>query len=649
MNSPAYPIARSQRAGFGLRLRVGAVGWAGPSFIALLLVTLVLYLWGLDRNGWANAYYSAAVEAGTKSWKAFLFGSLDASNFITVDKSPAFLWVMEVSSRMFGVNTWSIQAPQALEGVATVALTYATVRRWFGPGPALLAGAVVALTPVAALMFRYNNPDALLILLVTGGAYATLRAIESGRTGWIVLAAFLIGTGFLAKMLQAFLIVPVVGLVYLVAARPSLPRRLAQLVVAGVTLVVSSGWWVALVELWPSASRPYIGGSQTNSVLELIFGYNGLGRISGNENGSVVGGLATAAASRWGPTGWNRLFNADFGSQGSWLIPAASILLAAGLAYTLGAPRTDIRRAAIVLWGGWMLVTGAVFSFAQGIIHPYYTIALAPPIGALVGAGVWFLWQRRHRLPARLLMAAAVTATTVWAGVLLERSPDWHPELRFTILAGGLLSSALIVLLPLVRRRGLATAAVAGVVVALAAPAAYTLDTVTTAHSGAIPSAGPSAISSTGFGGPGGGGFQIRGTGGPAFGAGRVPTDGGGGGFLNASQVGSQLTALLQANASGYEWVAATIDANSAAGYELASGDAIMAIGGFNGTDPAPTLAQFEKLVSEGKIHYFIGGGRGAGMASGESATEISNWVSQHFAPTTVDGAIVYDLTQPAS
>src|SRR5438128_4484041 len=250
-------------------IRIPGVLGTRFAFAALMAVTFVLYVWGLDRNGWANAYYAAAVQAGTKSWKAFLFGSLDSSNFITVDKSPAFLWVMDISARIFGVNTWSIQVPQALEGAATVALTYVMVRRWFGPAAALIAGATVTLTPVAALMFRYNNPDALLVLLATGGAYATLRAVESGRTRWLVLAAFLIGTGFLAKMLQAFLIVPVVGLVYLVAARPSLPRRLAQLVVAGVTLVVSSGWWVALVELWPSASRPYIGGSQTNSVLEL--------------------------------------------------------------------------------------------------------------------------------------------------------------------------------------------------------------------------------------------------------------------------------------------------------------------------------------------------------------------------------------------
>src|SRR5207245_4021706 len=268
-------------------VRASSAVWTRLSFAALMAVTLVLYVWGLDRNGWANAYYAAAVQAGTKSWKASFFGSLDTSNFITVDKSPAFLWVMEISARIFGFNQWSVLVPQALEGVATVALVCVAVRRWCGPVAGTIAGAVVMLTPVAALMFRFNNPDALLVLLLTAAMYATQRATESGSTRWLMLAAALIGTGFLAKMLQAFVIVPVVILVYLLAGRPRLGQRIKQLVIAGITLVIASGWWVAIVELWPSASRPYIGGSQNNSVLNLIFGYNGFGRITGTEAGSV--------------------------------------------------------------------------------------------------------------------------------------------------------------------------------------------------------------------------------------------------------------------------------------------------------------------------------------------------------------------------
>src|SRR6266581_1757019 len=402
-------------------VRVSSAVWTRLSFAALMALTFVLYVWGLDRNGWANAYYAAAVQAGTKSWKAFFFGSLDASNFITVDKSPAFLWVMEISARLFGFNQWSVLVPQALEGVATVAIVYVAVRRWFGPAAGLIAGTVVALTPVAALMFRYNNPDALLVLLLTGAGYATLRATESGSTRWLVLAAALIGTGFLAKMLQAFVVVPVVVLVYLALGRPRLLPRIKQLVIAGFTLVLASGWWVAVVELWPSADRPYIGGSQNNSVLNLIFGYNGFGRITGNETGSVGGGNG------WGVTGWTRMFESDIGGQVAWLLPAALLLLGVGLWITRRAHRTDRTRAAFLLWGGWLLVTGLVFSFMKGIFHPYYTVALAPAIGALVGMGAATLWRYRQQIWARLVLAAAVALTGVWSFVLLQRSPDFYP------------------------------------------------------------------------------------------------------------------------------------------------------------------------------------------------------------------------------
>ena len=199
---------------------------------------------------------------------------------------------MGLSARLFGVNAWAILVPQALEGVATVGVLYLAVRRWFGPAAGLVAGAVVATTPVAALMFRFNNPDAALVLLLTLGAYAAVRAIESGATRWVVLTGVCVGLGFLAKMLQAFLVVPGFGLAFLVAAPGPLWLRVRRLVLAGVALAASAGWWVALVSLWPASSRPYIGGSQDNSLLNLIFGYNGFGRLTGNETGSVGGGGA---------------------------------------------------------------------------------------------------------------------------------------------------------------------------------------------------------------------------------------------------------------------------------------------------------------------------------------------------------------------
>src|SRR5438309_3573822 len=451
--------------------RVQDPAWVRPALVGLLGVTALLYRWNLAASGWANSYYSAAVLAGTKSWAAFFFGSLDASNFITVDKAPASLWVMEISARLFGFNAWSVLAPQALEGVATVAIIYLAVRRWFGPVAGVLAGGVVALTPVAGLMFRFNNPDALLVLLITAATYATLRAVENGRTRWLVLAGVLIGVGFLAKELQAFIVIPVLAGVYLFAGPPSIGRRIGQVLAAAVAVIVSSGWWIAAVELVPSASRPYIGGSQNNDLISLIFGYNGFGRLTGNESGSI-GGFG-ALGSRWGLTGWNRLFDSQFGGQISWLIPGAVILLGASLLLLRRHARTDIVRAAFLIWGGSLVLTGAVFSFAQGIIHPYYTVALAPAIGALVGMGSVYLWQRRSELVARLVLGGAVAATALWGYVLLDRSVTFVPALRIAVLVTGLVAAVLIVGVSKASRKTLLTIAAAGLMAVLAGPAAY--------------------------------------------------------------------------------------------------------------------------------------------------------------------------------
>ncbi len=668
VSTPTSPEATPARAEVRPR-------WERPALVALLVVTGALYLWGLGASGWANSYYSMAVQASTKSWKAFFFGSLDAGNSITVDKSPAALWVMDAFARVFGVNVWSILVPQALEGVAAVGLLYATVKRWFGAGAALIAGAVMALTPVAALMFRFNNPDALLVLLLVAGAYALTRALERGSTMWLVLAFSCIGFGFLAKMLQALIVVPVFALVYLFAGPPQLGRRIGQLAMGGVALLVSAGWWIAIVQLWPASSRPYIGGSQNNSLWNVIFGYNGFGRLTGNETGSVGGG-PQGAAGRWGPTGWTRMFNAEFGGQASWLLPAALLVLVAGLVFTWRMPRTDHTRSALLLWGGWLLVTGAAFSLGQGIIHPYYTVALAPAIGALVGIGATRLWNGRRHPAARATLAVSFAVTVWWSYALLGRTPAWHPALRSAVLVVGIGVTALLVVSSTPALRRVAGVLAAGaLLVALAGPAAYTLSTVNTAHSGALPVAGPSDASGTGgpgraggaprnFAGGGlrGGGFQF-GQGGPAFGNrvppfgnGAGPTGGAGGrgglgGLLNGSEPSSEITALLAQDANAYTWVAATTGANNAAGYQLATGDPVMAIGGFNGTDPSPTLAQFREYVAGGKIHYFIaGGGLGGGAFRGgprssSTTNEIAQWVASNFTARTVGGVTVYDLT----
>ena len=618
--------------------------WERPALGALLAATAVLYLWGLGASGWANGFYSAAVQAGSHSWKAFFFGSFDSSNFITVDKPPASLWVMDISARIFGVSSWSILVPEALMGVASVALLYATVRRRFSPAAGLIAGAVLATTPAAALMFRFNNPDALLTLLLVGAAYAMVRALERAGTKWLVVAGSLIGFAFLAKMLQAFLVVPGFAVVYLYAAPTTLARRIRQLLLAGVAMVVAFGWWVAAVALTPSSARPYIGGSQHNSVIELILGYNGFGRLTGNETGSVGGN--PNGTGMWGPTGITRLFNSQFGGQVSWLLPACLVFLAGLLWLVRRRPRTDERRAQLLLWGTWLVVTGLTFSLAKGIIHPYYVIALAPAVGAVIGIGADVTWRARHLLAPRLVLAGATAVTAWWSWTLLDRTPTWHPWVRSLVLFAGLLA-AIAIAIGEVRQRRLATVvAGVGLMSALAGPTAYAVETVASAHSGAIPSAGPAG---QGFAGPGGGpgGFQRGGFAGGPMRAGGAP--GGLGGLLDSSTPSAGLVAALHDNASQYRWVAATVGSNNAAGLQLGTNLPVMSIGGFNGTDPTPTLAEFQKLVAAGDIHYFIAGGGmggpGGGQAGGTSTSSaITSWVEANYTATTVGGMQLYDL-----
>ncbi|AOX67736.1 glycosyl transferase [Curtobacterium sp. BH-2-1-1] len=685
--------------------------WLRPAFWALLAVTAVVYLWDLSVSGYANSFYAAAVQAGTKSWEAFFFGSLDSSNFITVDKPPASLWVMVLSARLFGFSSFSLLLPQALMAVGSVALVWGTVRRTLARlgattanVGALLAGFVVAATPAAALMFRFDNPDALLVLLMTAGAYCTVRALPRGSWKWIALAGVALGFAFLTKMLQGLLVLPAFGLVYLFAARTTWGRRVAGLLIAAGSLVVAAGWWVVAVWLWPAESRPYIGGSTNNTVLDLVFGYNGLGRIfGGSGNGGGGGGMTggTAGGSFGGSTGLNRLFSSEMGLEISWLLPAALIALIVGLVVVGRRHLADPARAGLVLWGGWLLVTGLVFSYMSGTIHPYYTVALAPAIAGLVGTGGALLWHARERFTGRIGLAAMIGVTAFWGWCLLNENPTWLPWLRWVMLAGGLLSAALVVMGSVPSLRRLVTIGVlAGTLFGLSGTTAYALATTTVAHSGSIPSVGPAGSSSGGMGGGGTGGMP-GGAGGPGGstsgsesggstsddgsqqGPGGTPPEGmtgeapegadgtapggasgttegssgttdgttegstdgapsgmGGGG----STTSSALQKLLEA--SDAKWAAAVNGSQSAAQLELDTDTAVMAIGGWS-SDPAPTLAQFKAYVADGDIGYYVSSGSGGGGMGGGSSTAsaIQEWVAANYESTTVGGQTVYDLS----
>ncbi|ORB01137.1 glycosyl transferase [Mycolicibacter minnesotensis] len=613
--------------------------WSLPALWTLLAATAVMYLWGLGSAGYANEFYAAAVQAGTQNWKALLFGSLDPGNAITVDKPPAAIWVMALSGRLFGFNAWSMLVPQALMGVASVALLCATVRRTNGAGAGLLAGAALALTPVAAVMFRFNNPDALLVLLLVVAAYCVVRALDGSPNLWLAASGAALGLAFLTKLLQAFLVAPALALVVLVAVPGGVWARLRAVAVGGLALTISASWFIALVALWPEDSRPYIGGSTDNSLLQLALGYNGVGRVLGGDGnpvgpppGAGPGGPGGPGGSPMfgGDAGFTRMFSESMGTEISWLLPAALVGLIAGLWMTRSAPRSDRTRAALLLWGGWGLVTAGVFSFMRGIIHPYYTVALAPAVAAVTAIAVRELWRRRRFGAARAALAAMLAGTGVWSFVLLDRTPEWIPWLRWLLLVGAVLVALALACGGYRTGRVAVITATAGLLIGVGGTAAYTLETISVDHGGPIPTSGPARPD--GDRPPG------------------LPP----GPFTPADN--PALDALL--SGTDNRWAAATVGSHLASSLELRTTKSVMAIGGFSGGDGSPTLAQFQRYVADHQIRYFIeghgpggpGGPAAPAMPAGRSgsvdsvADQITAWVKTTFTAEQVGDVTVYDV-----
>ncbi|MDH6587972.1 4-amino-4-deoxy-L-arabinose transferase-like glycosyltransferase [Streptomyces sp. SAI-133] len=609
--------------------------WARPALWAILVLAAALYAWNLSSLT-GNTFYDAAVYSGTRSWKAFFFGALDSGSFITVDKPPFALWVMGLSARAFGYGTWQLMLPMVAVGTGSVALLYRMVRRDFGAVAATIAALALTLTPITVAINRDTNPDPVLVFLMLLGAAALTKAVRTGRLMPLVWSGVAIGFAFNTKMMQAYVVLPAFFLVYLWAARTGLGRRVRNLAVATLALVVSSAWWMVVVDLVPASSRPYIGGSTDNTVWDLVIGYNGFGRIFGAS--SSVGSQGNGA-SFGGEAGLDRLFNSIMGGQISWLIPFAIIALIGGLVLRGRAPRTDAQRAALLLWGGWFVLHYLTFALAEGTFHPYYVTAMAPGLAALAGIGAVLLHRafREGSAAWGWVLPAAIAVSTVWAVVLLQRVSGSGTLYTVAEVVAGVAGAVAVIGLLLGRftrrQRLTGLAALAAVVALLAGPAAYSVSAAASSTNGTNPTAGPSTGGMgggqrpSGSGGPGGStsSSDSQSTGRPPSGDAPSGTGRDGGG-MGGTQVSSAMISYLKKHQDGAGWLVAVATDQTASSIILESGEPVISMGGWSGSDNAMTLAKLKSLVKSGKLHYIVVGDSG----QGSSDSAISAWVEKN-------------------
>ena len=669
-SSISVPTSVGRRA----RARGRALTWPPPELAALLALAAVLYLWGLGRNGLANEYYSAAVRSMTESWHAFVYGSFDTSGVMTVDKPPLALWVQALSARVFGFSSWSMLVPQALMGMGSVALVYDLTRRQFGRAAGASAGLVLALTPTTVAISRHNNPDALLVLCVTAAVWCLVRGLSDGRTRWLVLSGVCVGLGFEAKMGAALLVVPAIAAAWLWVAPRGRAAALRQLGLGGAAMAAVGVAWPVLVWLTPASDRPWISGTSDNSIWSLIFGYNGLGRLTGQQGAPGGAGPGGGGGAFGGDPGVLRLLNESLGGQGGWLLGFAAV---AGVALVVltRLRRGDARTGWAIAIGGTFLTTAVAFSQASGIFHPYYVSQLAPFTAALVGAGVGLILQGGR--PARVIGPLAIAAGIVTELVVLGRYPGelgWVPMLL--IVVGGMAATTLALGRGVTRDARIA-AVIAAMAVLLMAPGAWAFETLGHATSGTFPAGGPQ---SAGFAGPGGGPGARGFAGGPPQGGfapggaapqggfgqnggnqggiapGGAPPQGGfgqnggtqGGLGAGGGPFGGDTQSLTEALAYARRHGGGTLAVSSQSGVAsevIASGRDVAAIGGFSGRESQVSVDWLADAVADGRIRWVLTDGSGGGLPQDGrvGARDVMAAAAEVGTATSVDG--LYDLS----
>ncbi|MET3206984.1 UNVERIFIED_ORG: 4-amino-4-deoxy-L-arabinose transferase-like glycosyltransferase [Arthrobacter sp. UYEF13] len=597
--------------------------------ILLLIISGAVYFWDLTINGWGNPYYSSAAQAGARAWDALIFGSADAGNGLTVDKPPLHLWVLALSVKAFGLSSLSVLAPQAFMGMTTVWLVQRTAIAWGSRRQAFLAGLLVVLTPVTSIIFRFNNPDALLLLLWALVAFYVVKAVEKRAIHFLYLAAFLLGIAFLCKQFQSWILVPAVVIAFLVFGFGPLWKRLRQLLLAAAVMVIPASLWITVAELTPASERPWIGGSNSNSFLELTFGYNGFGRLTGQTGLGAVNpkdfdGVVGHDASLL------RLVTINYAPEVAWFLPLALVGAAMILTSLFQRRYNRLESVLATLMTIWFLTTFAVLSFMTGDIHPYYTSMLALPMASLSAYALMNFWVNRHRA-AYLRGAAFLTLLCVFLNSgILTWFQDWQSWAGFSIKTAAL-TAAILLFLPQARNKPRITRTALTLACAsmLLIPVLFIIESIATPQQGSFPISGPVPSAESWHRRDA---EQLRLDEKDKY------------ALARGEPVVPRIANLVAEAPARLRWAAVTTGSENAALYQLSTGRPVMAIGGFSALDTYPSLTTFREYVEDKKIAYYIHQPGILNWSASPNTLAVVAWIEANFTFEEIDGVRLYDL-----
>ncbi|AKP66801.1 glycosyltransferase family 39 protein [Companilactobacillus ginsenosidimutans] len=644
--------------------------------IAILILAAFLYAWNIWESTEANNFYTSAIVSMTQSFKNFWYASFDPAGYITVDKPPVALWFMAISAKIFGVHGWSVVLPSILFAIGSVYLIYALIKNRFGRIPARIAALIMTITPIAVADSRTNNMDATLIFFLLLSVWFVQKAVFKGQQRYLWIGFSLMGIAFNVKMLQAFMILPALYFYYWIATKINWKKKLAHLGIASLFLIVFTLIWPLSVDMTNPNNRPYEGGSETNSALELAFGYNGTQRLMGQTTGTggafpgmgnnkkssktsmgtppggtsskkgsqgtppaMPGGSKSSKNSQGGPGGpgnskkgggggaFNtgnkgpfRLFGQELGPQISWLLIVAILGFFSSFFYYRGSKMKrwyslTPQRKELWLWAGWLVPVFGFFSVA-GFFHPYYTIMLAPAIATLGGVGIYSMFKQwRHKSVWSLMLPTAILSTSLLQAWYMY---EYYPVLSWILAGLGTLASIAMYVIPWMSKKLIEnkTLPIAGVILIMLAPTWWSLTPTISGESSGMPTAGPDLLSNPGSSGGG----------------------------IGSGSTNSKLLSYLEKHQGNAKYLFATDDSSTAAPYIIKTGKAVMAMGGFNGTDQAITLAQFKKMVKSGEVKYYYSGGK-----TGSANTKIVNWIKKNAKKVTIKGLSTTSVTSSSS